>query len=174
MNVSPLEVVTSPEEFFKRLREHSSNDVTLPAVLLLLAVFVPNMVLTLINQQPQAFLFTSVVIYLIFFAALLGFVVLLARLGFARTLEVVGYSTVPFLIASVLFGTLSILGATGLMIGQALMLAGLIMGWLRLYKGLEVMTDARPLALRGAIASPLASFLVVGFSGLLFRLLGLA
>jgi hypothetical protein len=172
--MSPLEVLTQPDTFFKALRERAGMDMTQPVMIVLLTLFVPNIMLTLIGQQPQAFLFTSVVIYTIFLSALFGFVLLFARITFPRALEVIGYSCLPFLIASVLFGTLSILGGVGLAVGQALMLAGLIMGWLRLYKGLEVMAGASGPALRGALISPVTSFLVVGFVGLLFRLIGLA
>ena len=170
-----LELLTSPKAFFANLKLSSSSSLGAAALALGLVILVPNVALTLMGVQPSEFLLTSIVIYLIFFAALIGFTTLLASgTGLLRSLEVVAYSALPVLIAVVLLSLLSVFGAFGVTLGQTLTLVGLLMGWYRLFVGLEVMTASRAAALRGALLGPLAAFLAVGFSGLLLRLLGLA
>ena len=170
-----LELLTSPKAFFTGLKASSSSSLGFAALMLGLVILLPNVALTLMGVQPPEFLLTSIVIYLIFFAALIGFATLLAGgTGLLRSLEVVAYSASPFLIAVVLLSALSVFGAFGVTIGQTLTLVGLLMGWYRLFVGLEVMSASRGAALRGALLAPLAAFLMVGFSGLLLRLLGLA
>ena len=173
--MSLLELLTSPKAFFADLKMSSAVSVGYAALMLGLVIITPNVTLTLMGVQPQAFLLTSIVIYLIFFAALIGFTALLAGgTGLLRSLEVVAYSGLPFLIAVVLLSALSIFGAFGVTLGQTLMLIGLLMGWYRLFVGLEVMSASRGAAMRGALLAPLAAFLTVGFSGLLLGWLGLA
>lgn len=170
-----LELLTSPKAFFSDLKATSTSSLGYAALMLGLVIFVPNVALTLMGVQPQAFLLTSIVIYLIFFTALIGFATLLASgAGFLRSLEVVAYSALPFLIAVVLLSILSVFGAFGVTIGQTLTLVGLLMGWYRLFVGLEVMGGSRASALRGALLGPLLAFLAAGFSGVVLGWLGLA
>ena len=170
-----LTLLTSPKAFFTDLKAGAALGIGYAALMLGLVILVPNVALTLMGVQPQAFLLTSIAIYLIFFAALIGFTALLSSgAGFSRSLEVVAYSALPFLIAVTLLSSLSVFGAAGVTIGQTLTLVGLLMGWYRLFVGLEVMSASRAAALRGALLAPVAAFLAVGFSGLLLRLLGLA
>ena len=140
-----------------------------------LVILVPNVALTVIGIQAIKFMPTSVTIYLIYFAVLIGFAALLpSGVGFSRSLEVVAYSGLPFLIAAVLLACLSVFGEFGMTVGQILTLIGMLMGWVRLFVGLEVMSGSRWAALSGALLAPVAAFVAVGFSGLLLRLLGLA
>jgi hypothetical protein len=170
-----FELLTNPKGFFVALKASAGSSLGTPALMLGLVILVPNVALTVMNVQPQAFLLTSIAIYLIFFAALIGFTALLSGgAGVLRSLEVAAYSSVPFLIAVALLSALSVFGAFGVTIGQTLALVGLLMGWYRLFVGLEVMSGSRAAALRGALLAPVAAFVTVGFSGLLLRWLGLA
>ena len=170
-----FELLTSPKAFFVALKASAAPSLGAAALMLGLVILLPNVALTLMGVQPPEFLLTSIAIYLIFFVALIGFVTLLSSgAGLLRSLETVAYSALPFLIAVVLLALLSVLGAFGVTIGQTLTLVGLLMGWYRLFVGLEVMSASRAAALRGALLAPVAAFVAVGFSGLLLRLLGLA
>jgi hypothetical protein len=169
-------VLSAPKAFFEALRGQTAPAWSTPLAILALTVFVPNLILTLIGAQQQYFLLTSLMIYVVFLVALIGFAALLSGIGWMRAQEIVAYSGLPFLIGSVAFGIVSLIvpGGTGLLIGSTLMLIALGMGWYRLYIGLEVMASNRAVALRGAIVAPIVAFLITGFSGALFRLLGLA
>ena len=158
-----LTLLTSPKAFFVSLKASSGSSLGMAALMLGLVILVPNVALTLMGVQPQAFLLTSIAIYLIFFAALIGFTALLSSgAGLLHSLEVVAYSALPFLIAVTLLSSLSVFGQAGVTIGQTLTLVGLLMGWYRLFVGLEVMSASRAAALRGALLGPLAAFLEIG------------
>jgi ABC-type xylose transport system permease subunit len=173
--MSPWMVLSAPRAFFEALRAEAVPAWSTPLAILALTVFVPNLVLTLIGSQQQSFLLTSLMIYVIFLIALIGFSALLSGIGWLRAQEIVAYSDLPFVIGSVAFGIVSLIapGNVGLPIGSVLMLIALMMGWYRLYIGLEIMSN-RAAALRAAIVAPVVAFLITGFSGTLFRLLGLA
>ncbi|NJK44876.1 MAG: hypothetical protein HC933_11825, partial [Pleurocapsa sp. SU_196_0] len=127
------------------------------------------------NFMQANLLFVSVIVAAIFVGALLAFVTVLARGAEApRTLEVVAYSFVPFLLGVGVFGLLTVFGATGIVIGQGLLLGAVLIGWYRLYMGLEIMTGTPTKALLGAVLGPLAALLFTFLvPGLLLRLLGL-
>ncbi len=172
--MSVLELLTSPKAFFADLKANSAANLGGAALMLGLVILVPNIALTLMGQQKQAFLLTSIVIYLIFFAVLIGLARLLVTgAGFVRSLEVIAYSAAPFLVTTTLLALLSVFGEFGVRLGQTLTLIGLLMGWYRLFVGFEVMSESRASALRGALLGPVLAFLAVGFSGLLLSLLGL-
>jgi hypothetical protein len=173
--MSPWMVLSAPRAFFETLRAEVAPAWSTPLAMIALTVFVPNLVLTLIGSQQQSFLLTSLMIYVIFLIALIGFSALLSGTGWLRAQEIVAFSGLPFIIGSVAFGIVSLIapGSVGLPIGSTLMLIALLMGWYRLYIGLEIMSN-RAAALRAAIVAPVVAFLITGFSGALFRLLGLA
>ena len=172
--MSPLELLTSPKAFFTDLKQSPASSLGAAFLMLGLVILLPNVVLTLMGVQPQAFLLTSIAIYLIFFTTLVGLAgVLASGTGLLHALEVVAYSALPFLVAAVLLGGLSVFGTFGVRLGQTLTLIGLLMGWYRLFVGFEVMSGSRGSALRGALLAPVLAFLAAGFSGLLLGLLGL-
>ncbi len=173
--MSVLDLLTSPKAFFSDLKTTSASSLGYAALMLGLVILVPNIALTLMGVQPQAFLLTSIVIYLIFFAVLIGLAGLLVTgAGFVRWLEVVAYSALPFLVTTTLLALLSVFGEFGVRLGQTLTLIGLLMGWYRLFVGLEVMSESRTSALRGALLGPVLAFLAAGFSGVVLGWFGLA
>jgi hypothetical protein len=172
--MSVVEVLRSPKDFFQWLKSQPPNT-AMAWVILGAAMVLPNAVLMVANFMGPNLLLVSLIVAAIFVGALIGFVTLLARGAQSpRTLEVVAYSFVPFTVGTLLFGLLTVLGQLGIVVGQGLLFGATLMGWYRLYLGLEVMTGEQRPALLGALLGPLGAVLFTFFvPGLLLRLFGL-
>ncbi len=172
--MNPLEILRAPKGFFEALRTQPPRAAT-PSLLIGLTVVLPILILALVDPGTLRTWLVSLILGISFLGAIaLGIVLFAPGVSFVRALEIVGYSALPFVIAVLVFGLLSLLGQAGQAVGQGLTVGAAAMGWYRLFVGLEVMTGSRSLAWRGAILIPILAFVFTGFvPGLLLRLLGL-
>jgi hypothetical protein len=172
--MSLLEVLRNPKAFFVWLKSEPVNT-GMAWVILGAAMVLPNAVLMVANFMQPNLLLVSLVVAAIFLGALIGFVALSARGAQpARALEVVAYSLLPFTVATLVFGLLTVLGPLGIVVGQGLLFGATLMGWYRLYLGLEVMTGEQRPAVLGALLGPIGAVLFTFFvPGLLLRAFGL-
>jgi hypothetical protein len=165
-----LEVLSNPNGFFEKLKDHSKG-VFIPIGVLFLVFAVSNVVPAVLGALQQQNLLASLILGAIFLASLIGFGALLAP----RALEIIGYSFVPLLLGMLIFLPLAWLGTVGQNIGTGFVLGALVLTIQRAFIGVRTLSGSSGTAWRAVLIAPIAALLFTGLvPGLLFRWLGLA
>jgi hypothetical protein len=167
-----LLVLKQPRVFFERLKSQT-RQAAIPSLFLfmlfILSSFIPLLLGVLNEQDLLASLIFNGVGLIVFLLSGWGVS------GTIRSLEILGFSLMPVLLAMLLMTGLWFFGDFAKGLGSVLMLLALLFSARAVFVGVLVLTQNPTTAWRTVVLAPLITFLFMAVPfGVLLRLLGLA